>query len=76
MLALYRCDRAAEALRVYRQARQVMVEELGIEPGQRLRQLERDILRSDPALAPPGDVVRERPEPRRETVAGSRSRSW
>jgi DNA-binding SARP family transcriptional activator len=52
MLALYRCDRAAEALRVYRQARQVMIEELGIEPGERLRRLERDILRSDPALTP------------------------
>ncbi len=64
MLALYRCDRAAEALRVYRQARQVMIEELGIEPGERLRRLERNILRSDPALTPPGNVVPERPEPR------------
>ena len=65
MLALYRCDRTAEALRVYRQTRQAMIEELGIEPGERLQQLERDILRSDPALAPPGAVILTRPERRR-----------
>lgn len=50
MLALYRCDRSAEALAVYRQARQVMVEELGIEPGEQLRQLQHAILNSDPSL--------------------------
>jgi DNA-binding SARP family transcriptional activator/tetratricopeptide (TPR) repeat protein len=50
MLALYRCDRSAEALTVYRQARQVMIEELGIEPGERLRQLQHAILTSDPSL--------------------------
>ncbi len=64
MLALYRCDRAAEALQTYRQARQTMIEELGIEPGERLQRLERDILRSDPALAPPGGLVTARPKRR------------
>jgi DNA-binding SARP family transcriptional activator len=50
MLALYRCDRAAEALEVYRQARQTMIDELGIEPGARLRQLQGAILNSDRSL--------------------------
>jgi DNA-binding SARP family transcriptional activator len=50
MLALYRCGRTAEALRVYRLARQAMVDELGIEPSERLQQLERSILMSKPGL--------------------------
>ena len=59
MLALYRSGRAAEALEAYRQARRVMVEELGIEPSRELQQLERAILTSDPVLgAPPGPLPR------------------
>jgi DNA-binding SARP family transcriptional activator/Tfp pilus assembly protein PilF len=61
MLALYRCDRAAEALQVYRQARRAMIDELGIEPGERLQQLERSILTSDPALDPPSWPIRIQP---------------
>jgi DNA-binding SARP family transcriptional activator/tetratricopeptide (TPR) repeat protein len=53
MLALYRSGRQAEALAVYRQARQVLVEELGLEPGEDLRELERAILAGDRALDPP-----------------------
>ncbi|HXL93498.1 MAG TPA: BTAD domain-containing putative transcriptional regulator [Streptosporangiaceae bacterium] len=53
MLALYRCDRTAEALEAYRQARQTMIDEVGVEPSDRLRRLERAILLSDPSLAPP-----------------------
>jgi DNA-binding SARP family transcriptional activator len=53
MLALYRCDRTAEALQVYRQARQTMIDEVGVEPSDRLQRLERAILLSDPSLAPP-----------------------
>jgi class 3 adenylate cyclase len=56
MLALYRCDRQAEALQAYQDARQTLVEELGIEPGERLRELERTILAQDPALAAPAAV--------------------
>src|SRR5205814_8543465 len=51
MLALYRSDRQAEALQAYQNARRKLVEELGIEPGERLRDLERAILAQDPALA-------------------------
>ncbi len=50
MLGLYRAGRRAEALAAYREARQVFVEELGLDPGQELRQLEAAILRNDPSL--------------------------
>jgi DNA-binding SARP family transcriptional activator len=50
MLALYRSGRQAEALDAYRDARRTLVEELGIEPGERLQQLEQAILRHEPAL--------------------------
>jgi YVTN family beta-propeller protein len=53
MLALYRSGRQAEALEVYRDARRLLVEELGIEPGQALQRLEQSILMHDPALEPP-----------------------
>jgi predicted ATPase/class 3 adenylate cyclase len=51
MLALYRADRQADALQAYQDARRALVEELGIEPGERLRELERGILAQDPGLA-------------------------
>jgi hypothetical protein len=50
MLALYRAGRQAEALDVYESGRRVLSEELGIEPGERLRALHEAILRQDPAL--------------------------
>jgi DNA-binding SARP family transcriptional activator len=50
MLALYRSGRQAEALEAYRQARSSLVEELGIEPSAALQELERAMLRQDPAL--------------------------
>lgn len=50
MLALYRSGRQAEALEAYRQARSQIGEELGLEPGPALRQLETAIFRQDPAL--------------------------
>jgi DNA-binding SARP family transcriptional activator len=54
MLALYRDSRQGEALAAYRQARAVLVEELGAEPGPELRQLHQQILAADPALARTG----------------------
>ena len=65
MLALYRCERQADALQAYQDARRTLVEELGIEPGERLRELERAVLAQDPGLAAPsappgvGDGVRD-----------------
>ena len=52
MLALYRSDRQGEALGTFDRARHVLAEELGVDPGQSLRQLHEDILRQDAALAP------------------------
>jgi DNA-binding SARP family transcriptional activator len=50
MLALYRSGRQADALRAYQEARQVLRDELGIDPSAQLRQLEADILRQAPQL--------------------------
>jgi DNA-binding SARP family transcriptional activator len=52
MLALYRSGRQAEALAVYRDTRRMLSDELGIEPGPRLHELERAILRHEPSLEP------------------------
>ncbi len=54
MLALYGSGRQVEALAEYRAARQLLVAELGIEPGPWLRELEAAILRQDPALGGTG----------------------
>jgi YVTN family beta-propeller protein len=62
MLALYRSGRQAEALEVYREARDLLVEQLGIEPGEELKRLQRAILRHDPAVeapSPPFPEMRE-----------------
>lgn len=53
MLALYREGRQADALALYRDTRRTFVEELGIEPGGELRELERAILAHDSSLDPP-----------------------
>jgi predicted ATPase/DNA-binding SARP family transcriptional activator len=52
MLALYRSGRQADALEAYRRAREVLVGELGIEPGPDLRALERAMLAQAPELDP------------------------
>jgi DNA-binding SARP family transcriptional activator len=53
MLALYRCGRQADALEVYRRTRATLVDELGLEPGVALQELERSILRQEPSLDAP-----------------------
>lgn len=50
MLALHRAGRQAEALEVYEQVRRRLADELGLEPGAELQELQRSILRRDPAL--------------------------
>ncbi len=50
MLSLYRADRQADALAVYQAGRAILGEELGLEPGPALRNLEQAILEQDPAL--------------------------
>ena len=61
MLALYRCGRQAEALRVCQDGRRLLAEELGIELSPELRQLEELILRQDPALRLLAPETREAP---------------
>jgi DNA-binding SARP family transcriptional activator len=57
MLALYRSGRQAEALAAYQHARRILLEELGTEPGSRLRELQQQILTGDPALAATAALV-------------------
>jgi pimeloyl-ACP methyl ester carboxylesterase len=52
VLALYRAGRQQEALAAYRQYRRLLSDELGIEPSQRLKDLEGRILRQEPDLDP------------------------
>jgi DNA-binding SARP family transcriptional activator len=76
MLALYRSGRQAEALAAYQDARRALVDELGIEPGRALHELERRILMQDSSLelAPADEPMAEEeqaparavPEPDRE----------
>jgi DNA-binding SARP family transcriptional activator len=59
MVALYRCGRANDALNVFRQTRQRLAEETGLDPGSELAELELSVLRKDAALGPPRASGRE-----------------
>jgi YVTN family beta-propeller protein len=56
ILALYRSGRQADALAAYQDARRTLKEDLGLEPSEGLRDLQRKILAHDPSLAGPTDA--------------------
>ena len=85
MVALYRGGRQAEALQTYREARVLLADELGLDPGPELQRLEKAILVQDASLLLPERRAadnrpcapargRRRPGPRRRDAAGSRQR--
>ena len=53
MLALYRCGRQADALTEYQRARDRLVDELGLDPGEELQRLQQAILGHNASLDPP-----------------------
>ena len=70
MLCLYRSGRQSDALSSYQAARRTLADDLGLEPGPELRELEAAILRQDPALSLDGtrpglEAPAERPRQRR-----------
>ena len=64
MLALYRSGRHPEALRTYQQLRNVLADELGLDPSPSLQRLQERILLHDPSLllqpSEPAQVASER----------------
>ncbi|MDI6101963.1 BTAD domain-containing putative transcriptional regulator [Actinoplanes sp. NEAU-A12] len=63
MIALHQSGRQAEALAVFRDARAYFLEELGAEPGDRLQETHRRILRNEPFYTEPVDPWAGRQEP-------------
>ncbi|WP_203790198.1 AfsR/SARP family transcriptional regulator [Paractinoplanes rishiriensis] len=65
MLALYRCDRQADALRHYEVVRARLADELGVDPGPALRALHQRMLTADPSLPATDDrpACRQLPAP-------------
>jgi DNA-binding SARP family transcriptional activator/tetratricopeptide (TPR) repeat protein len=57
-LALYRSSRQGDALAALRRAREHLAEELGVDPGPELREMEEAVLRQDPGLTSPAQAAR------------------
>ena len=70
MLALYRDGRQAEALEESRRARALLADELGVDPGPRLVELETAILAQDPSLIPGTRTTEARSQPTEALPAG------
>lgn len=66
MLALYRSGRQAEALEAYRAGRSLLIDELGLEPGEEIRLLETAILSGDPDLRVDSEPLAGPAAPQRE----------
>ena len=61
MIALYRCDRQSDSLRAFQRARDLLADELGLDPGPALRELERQVLDARSSAEPTGRRRVERP---------------
>ncbi|AVT28449.1 hypothetical protein C6361_01840 [Plantactinospora sp. BC1] len=76
MVALYRAGRQADALNAFHDARRVLKDELGLDPGAALQATHRAILRgelSPPAGGPGPEMADEAPEPARSASAAGRT---
>jgi DNA-binding SARP family transcriptional activator/streptogramin lyase len=76
MLALYRCGRQKDALDRYQTGRQMLVEELGLEPGSEIQQLHLSILRHDPSLEATSRQDATAPRPITVSPTGRNRRVW
>jgi DNA-binding SARP family transcriptional activator/tetratricopeptide (TPR) repeat protein len=70
MLACYRCGQQAAALEVYRDARATLAGELGVEPGNELREMHQRVLTADPLLTAAAGAAIGRPEDDQRPCSG------